>query len=228
MDAKHDITVFGLPPQYPADRLGRALGTRICVIDDDGIIRSPHVREYIWCNRHQEAVAWDDDEAIRGKAGLHAVWHLPRAVPAHRDLVVLHLAAHGRMAVGAVGFRAQRVEVLEIVHRRDRRLHDLLLRHWGAQGVKVHRRARGLRLDRSGIVSWAGRWGGRRAGFVVCDGEIDSAWVGSQIEFKSCPHAMLYFGASFMAWPRDSSPPKSALPVLWRLRRMVQVVMGSS
>jgi hypothetical protein len=62
---------------------------------------------------------FDDSGGLRGEAGLHAVWWLPRAVPEIPYMAVLHCLAWGRVRVGNFGLRAEVMEVQEIVLHHD-------------------------------------------------------------------------------------------------------------
>jgi hypothetical protein len=60
-----------------------------------------------------------DGVELRNEAGLHAVWHLPRAVPSAANEAVLHCLASGRVRVGDLGLRSEVMEVREIVLHPD-------------------------------------------------------------------------------------------------------------
>jgi hypothetical protein len=56
---------------------------------------------------------------VRDEAGLHAVWRIPRAVPVGPGEAVMHCLAWGRVRVGDLGLRAEKMEVQEIVLHPD-------------------------------------------------------------------------------------------------------------
>ena len=226
--------VVGLPPQYPTDHLGRALGTRLCRIVDFGPMESPQHSHYEWVEKHQSAEQWDDEEARCGKTGLNAVWYLPRAVPYFRCDAVLHVAGYGRMVVDQAGFRAQHMEVLRIVHRHaDKYVHLMLRSHWEPLGVPVQRvpaRARGrLHLFQCGGVRWDGVFRGLPAEIVrnedcsLCYAKFgDAVLADSEHSYWQLSLA----GNVVICWPHEDDPPPHAMPYVRAMRAMLRRVFA--
>lgn len=100
------------------DDFGYLLGVRYFKLSEDFHLVSPH-QKTVWESNVLTATAWNDDEAVRGKAGIHAAWPTksgrvtPRIDFEIKDVEQITLIAKvrglGRFVTGETGWRAEKV-----------------------------------------------------------------------------------------------------------------------
>lgn len=111
-----------------------------------GEVLSPHHRT-VWPGAQLDALGWADEDAVRGKGGIHAIW-LPGLEeenaaleewgwyrPSNADEFTVLLKGWGRSVMGDVGWRAEHVRLQHIISPPRRNTYKL--RQWCREhGVK--------------------------------------------------------------------------------------------
>lgn len=103
-----------LPRVNARDEYGMLLGVRYFKINEDFHLASPHMGT-VWETSTLTATTWSDEDAVRGKYGIHASWPTrgSQVIPSidyknTQGLVIGQVRGHGRTVLGTEGWRAEK------------------------------------------------------------------------------------------------------------------------